>query len=81
MRHYFRKLKKIFTNCKNNDIVVKVIARETRTKLYGALCSKLSNFAINNDIVANYNLLCFGVNFDQILLNKTFQKTYNLYTN
>ena len=32
------------------------------------------NFAINNDIVARCNLLCFGVNFDQILLNKIFQK-------
>ena len=31
-------------------------------------------FALNNVIVVRCNILCFGVNFDKILLNKNIQK-------
>ena len=54
-------------------------------KLDGAIWSILqyilSKFALKNVIVARYNLLCFGVNFDDILVNKNIQKRISFIQN
>ena len=75
-----QKILEIFTYCTKVMILLGCPG-----KLDGAIWSILEyiliKFALKNVIVARYNLLCFGVNFDDILLNKNIQKRISFIQN
>ena len=66
---------------KNNATVAKPLLGSLGKEIYKwcKLEYILLKFALSNVTVVKCNLLRFGVNFDEILLNKKHSKTYNFY--